>query len=261
MQAQLLKYTDKCFHSLGINLVLALSDSTIESIHSLRLNIKKIRTLLKIIDYKQSIRTEDKTVKALNNIFTYSGLLRDIHIEIQLLITFREQAENEYKSLIRILKNEQKKCEKLLKSSIVKLNPFDIVLLSKRIEQSFEMQSGESLVVILQKKAEYSKREFFQLIKGGLGENSLHRIRIVIKEYINILNLLRKGTGSSQINTSFIEELDNLQRRIGEWHDLKLLHEYVFNQGFNVPLLIGIIKNEKDKLQIEIKKNLLKIEI
>jgi len=261
MQAQLIKYTDKNFRAFGFNLILVASDSRIESIHNLRLNVKKIRTLLKIIDYKQNIKNSDKTVNALNNIFTYSGSLRDIQIQIQLLKTFKEQSDYQFSKIIQELKIEQKKEERRLKNAIIKLNPFDVVLLSQRVEQSLEKQSGESLVETLQKKAEYSKGEFLQLIKDDLGENSFHRMRIVLKEYINILNLLKKGTGSNQIDTFVFEKLDILQRRIGEWHDLKLLFEYILNQRLNVPILLGIIKNEKDKLQIEVNENLLNIGI
>ena len=261
MQAQLIKYTDKNFRAFGFNLILVASDSSIESIHNLRLNVKKIRTLLKVIDYKQNVKNNDKTVKALNNIFTYSGSLRDTQIQIQLLKTFKEQAENQFSKIIQALKVEQKKENRRLKNVIIRLNPFDIVLLSQRIEQSIEKQSDESLMLILQKKAERLKMEFVHELKEDIDENSLHRMRIVLKEYINILNLLKKGTGINLLDIINYKKLDILQRRIGEWHDLKLLFEYILNQRLNVPILLGIIKNEKDKLQIEVNENLLNIGI
>jgi len=261
MQAQLIKYTDKNFRAFGFNLILVASDSRIESIHNLRLNVKKIRTLLKVIDYKQNVKNNDKTVKALNNIFTYSGSLRDTQIQIQLLKTFKEQAENQFSKIIQALKVEQKKENRRLKNVIIRLNPFDIVLLSQRIEQSIEKQSDESLMLILQKKAERLKMEFVHELKEDIDENSLHRMRIVLKEYINILNLLKKGTGINLLDIINYKKLDILQRQIGEWHDLKLLHVYIVNHGFNASTLIGIIKNEKDKLHIEVKENLLKTRI
>lgn len=261
MQAELIKYANKCFRSLGFNLILVASDNTIEPIHRLRLNVKKIRTLLKILDYKHNIKNGYKTVKALNNIFTYSGSLRDIQIQIQLLKKFKEQAEDHFHNIMQMHKAELRKEEVRLKCSIKKLNQFDIILLNQRIEQLIEDQNSDSLTLLLQQKAESLKTEFICLMKDDIGENSLHRIRIVLKEYINIFNLLRKGTGSNQKNTSYLEKLDNLQRRIGEWHDLTLLYECLITRGLNIQSLIDIIKNERDKLKIEIKENLLKTEI
>jgi len=246
MQAQLLKSIDKCFCSLSSSLV-SVSDVSIESTHHLRLNIKKIRVFLKVIDYKQNVRPDSKTIKSINNIFTYSGLLRDTQVHIQILKTLNDQSDNEIEDLIALFKSDQKRWEKILKNSLKRLNPFNIVLLNQRIDNYIENQNDKTLKGFLEQKAREYQIEFLHLVSQVIEEDNLHRIRILLKEYINLLSIIKKDI-LAQIDISNLENLDNLQRKLGEWHDLKLLYDKILTLNPNTQNVLEIIKVKKDNL-------------
>lgn len=243
MQAQLLKYTDKCFRSLSFSLVSA-SDVSIESTHHLRLSIKKIRVFIKVIDYKQNVRPDSKTIQSINNIFTYSGLLRDTQVQLQILKSLNDKSKNEIEDLIALFKRDQKRWEKLLKNSLKPMNSFNIVLLNQRIDNYIENQNDKTLRGGLEQKAREYQIELLHIFNQMIEEDNLHRIRMLLKEYIYLLSILKKNI-LAQIDISNLENLDNIQRKLGEWHDLKLLYDKILTLP-SAQNVLEIIKVKKD---------------
>jgi CHAD domain-containing protein len=227
MQGQLIKYCDKCFLSITSNLYALGADCDRESVHKLRLSIKKLHVLLKLLDFWSNSRKKSKLLKRIDTMFLYAGNLRDIQIQIDLLKLYGNRIEEDVDRLIASLNKEQKKIEKKLKSKIISINPFDIVLLNQQIDNTIEMISDKALTEILHAKVEELMLLIKQNLNDNLDENILHKIRMQIKELIYSLSVMKKGSPVFKHSESFIKNLDKLQDKLGCWHDLKILLDWL----------------------------------
>lgn len=265
MQAQLIKYCDKCFLSITSNLYTLGADCDRESVHKLRLSIKKLHVLLKLLDFWSSFKRKSKLLKRIDTMFLYAGNIRDIQIQIDLLKTYSERIEVDIDRWIASLNKEQKKVEKKLKSKIVSINPFDIVLLNQQIDNAIEIISDNALTEVLHAKVEELMLLIKQNLNDNLDENILHKIRILLKELIYTLLLIRKGSTDFKFSESFMKSLDHLQENLGYWHDLKILLDWIntsvvaIEEPFNLKLAVESDKNLLfDQLTNDLKELLIK---
>lgn len=248
MQAQLLKYTDKCFSSLTTNLFDTKDNCTIEIIHKLRLNIKRLRTIFKILEYRMDKKIEFKVLEMIDRLFLYSGKLRDIQVQILLLKTFQNEIGEEVDIFISIFKKEKKRIEKEVVRSLQIIDPFDIVLLNQRLDNSIEALSDFSIETILQVKTVELFNQIKAIINSEPNEKSLHRIRIMLKELIYTLSVIKKGKNKFRFNPSIVASLKNLQQKLGEWHDLKVLFNKVESIKVESAKLAQIIEVDRNYL-------------
>jgi len=81
--------------------------------------------------------------------------------------------------------------------------------------------------------------------KNNPDEKALHRVRIKLKELIYTLSIIKKGSENLKFDIAIITYLKNLQLRLGEWHDLKVLIDYVNSIKGESAKLIKVIGFDK----------------
>jgi CHAD domain-containing protein len=255
MQAQLIKFCDKCFLSLTNYLFEIRENCYVDSIHKLRLSIKKIQLLFKIVGYNKGFKSENRLIKMIDRVFLYSGSLRDNHVQVTLLKLYSERVAGDTDYLISILKHDRRRIEKTLKSIVVKISPFDIVLLNQRIDNTIEELSSNQIICILQNNANELLLKMIKSVQVEPDEYTLHQIRIMLKELIYIYSILKKKRSSFEYNEALLISLDRLQLKLGSWHDLYVLYN-------RIPKLDRLKSDFTSLLHvIEVDKNLLRIEV
>ncbi len=264
MQVQLLNYSDKCFQSLISNLLNVGDGCSIESVHKLRLSIKRLRTLFKILDYSDSATKKTKLQKRIDSLFLYSGYLRDIHVQIDLIRIYRDQIEEVVDTFVSSLINEEKEIKKRYEKEKVKINPFEIVLLNQRLDNTIEELSDSMIENYLRTKIEEQFLLMSRRIDENLDENNLHRIRIMLKELIYTLSIIKKEKIKLKYSQSFVTSLNNLQQKLGRWHDLKVLFDRAIkanNLKIELVELLKFIEVDKNIIQNEVVDDLMKLKL
>lgn len=262
MQAQLLKYSDKCFLTLANNLYRVADGFNIEFVHALRLCVKKIHTLLKVIDYSDNCKKDSKILKKIDRVFFHSGNLRDIQVQILILKLYKNKKGVEIGYLIKHLMNGKKKEVMKFKRSIASISPFDIVILNQRVDEVVEKLTDATIECTCKDKAEELLRQIINSSKAINDENSLHHIRIMLRELIYILNIIKKNHKGFKYSKLFISELDDLQLKLGNWHDLKILLEDIgkFDCANRASALLQAIAIDKQLTQNDIIYDLSKLQ-
>ncbi len=205
------KYTNKRFSHLKKLLTKYALDQDPETLHGIRVEIKKLKVILQLVnEYVKGFHSHRHFVP-LRNIFRQAGQIREPQIFYELLLRYEiasvkdsqipgsaNQAilsgkfQSEIPGYIRILKMRKEKLEKYLD----KINPTQIRKYLKR-----------------------KTKKLSDLLQHNLSGIALHKARKAVKE------ILYLGPITKNPNSSLNPFLDQIQELIGQWHDQQLLLE------------------------------------
>ncbi|NVO12176.1 MAG: CHAD domain-containing protein [Bacteroidales bacterium] len=262
MQSLLIRYSDNSFNALENSLKSLGEDCSVELVHSLRLNIKKIRALITAIDYKGDSLNDILIFKRIDSFFIRLGYLRDGHVQMILLEFYRKRVGEEVDGIVDYINRGKKKINKSIEKKIRKINIFDIILLNQRFDETIESLDNEKIEEKVQQKVDLLFNQIVQLTSDDLGEEVLHRIRKLIKELIYIFSTIKKAKMNTKYNSSFTLFLNTLQQKLGRWHDLSVLVELINEidscSGRSKNLL-QVVEYDKRVIQMEIAGDLRKL--
>lgn len=253
MQTFILKYSDSCFISLTKNISKAVKGCSKSDVHILRLNIKKIWTILAILEKENTVLKESKTLNKVDKIFLHSGNLRDIQVESALLKSFKNPKDLYVKKIINSFKKKKNEGKDNLVKQLNKIDPFEVILLNQQVSEIIENIDKKDIEDNCKLYLQQLLSELMNKTKVDINEKSLHSIRILLKDLISILLLLKESKQNFQIDPKFAAYINSIQKKLGKWHDISVLLEKVRvmnNRKFeSIQQLIG---DDKKALQSKI---------
>lgn len=255
MQASLVNYCDRSFRSFAINIEMVQVDCTMDNVHNLRLNIKRLRVLFDLLaKYDRSLK-KIKIFNEIDRIFKYSGQLRDVQVETLILRSYKSRDESGVKDFAAILSYQKIESKRKLLNVLNKLNPFDLILLNQKLDDIIEILSSNSIQLKYNKHIQKLNLLLAKISKDKVDVNLLHSIRILIKEIIYTNALLKKCRLEQVNNPNFIIKLNQIQQNMGVWHDLVVLQKKIINLNSKkglFELLMGINNQELTIIEKEI---------
>ncbi len=212
------------------NLDIASNNKDKEAIHDLRVALKRVFALRKILkqsvfDYELSFKPQFHHVKT---IFRITGIIRDNQIMIN--HAHLRLTHNDYI-------NFRKVCNKTIKSSFIELNETlntqNIKKEVNAITQLFYSLDNLRADFVINECVNYiSENE--KLINQQLSilQCNYHLIRKWIKEQYYLLSIL-KDVYKYGINENLLSQKKELGSSLGDWHDLRVLHQHFIHAGLN----------------------------
>ena len=217
----------KTFNECHSNL---LEQTTEKDIHRLRTTLKKLKTFNILLD-GLLFRQKDFPVE-FSNLFKLSGEIRDIQIQQKIL----DEYEDGYKAyLLYVYEDRLKKFK--IKDNFEK----EIQYLTDKLNKVEDYHIDDQVITNIQTRIEISYDDIRSMIENISPEN-LHEIRIKIKRIYHTLLML------GELNN--IEKLDNIQEKIGLWHDHDVTIANI-KQFDNNLLIIKSLKKKRDSLYNE----------
>ncbi len=211
-----LRYVNKRFSNLEEELVSYTKDPEVEILHSIRVEIKKIKTLLLLIKYCSKKFKAHKTFIPLRTIFRRAGEIRQPDVFYRLLLLYQiqgvqDEAIPKSKSAVR------------LNDSFIRQIPAHLKTV-KRLRQIVSQQAGKINRRCIRKYIEKRKRALRSELHPRLHLDQLHKSRKAMKEIIYLSGVENGG-----------RKLDKFYRRIeslvGKWHDRQMLtYELIRNK-------------------------------
>lgn len=178
-----------------------------ETLHKLRVNIKKIRALLRLVQYDDPKFNYKKQYKPFRKVFRAAGKIREHDITAAILskhintttvpLTTLDAPTTKQLKKIAEQRKKIKKCANLLLKEL------------RRID-------SESIYTYLHMKREYLRQQLATMPP----EEKLHDLRKQIKDVIYLLNAVQQEEEFSL----FLSELEAL---IGKWHDKAVALNYL----------------------------------
>lgn len=194
------KYSRRRFGGLIALLKSYENSADAETLHAIRLEMKKLRTLFHLANASVKNFRRHKNFQPLRLIFKKAGKIRqaDIQNEIE---GKRIPEADERNKLRESFRKEARRNIKILKA------------LAKTINEQFEKIHREDLQVYLKKR----KTELRALMFPRLNQRGLHESRKIIKEILYLSNIGKKH------HDGLDPFFDKVQVVIGEWHDKQTL--------------------------------------
>ncbi len=235
-------YVNKQLIVFTSNLKMASENKNKEAIHDLRVALKRVFAIRNIL--KTTINDYDLSIKPyftpLKNIFKRTGTIRDHQILIQ--NAYNRLPHNEYIAF-------RKECNSTINNTHKNLLQYlNQITIDKEIRKTVKVFGILDLM-----RSEYITDSTSNIIKGHealikkelRSENcNFHLIRKWIKEQYYLYSLLTDFY-NHDIKDSIIAKKKDLGSKLGDWHDLRILHHHWIHSE-NTIEKENIIKLEND---------------
>ena len=220
-------YTTRC-QQIQKHFTLATTYFDVDSIHDLRVEIKRLRSFFQLIEWVTPAFNAKKNLRTLRKLFKSAADLRDIHVQQLLTRTWSQTlgvflseyyntlkhnefpARNEFAAFASHcdLQQEIDKNEKRLKQALA---PLTAAQISAKIY--------ERITHLLQQILTYSQ--------DGYEDKNLHKVRILTKETRYIAEIARQCFPEPGYDEQFIQQLKGIHQILGDWHDIQVAYTHL----------------------------------
>jgi CHAD domain-containing protein len=243
-------FLDENCKSLKQNFRIAKKMSSPDSIHDLRVAIKRLNALVQLISYRKNSNYRLKRNFAyLKRLFKAAGPLRDLQVLEELFVNFGES----FGSISDIMPDQfhidKKKAERDFLIFAKKYNQFKFNRLFKNI--GIQIQNMENKLLNIQ--IQNIRQSHLLMLKNFSNPDSdvynLHSARKIVKDFAYWLEMEDKET--TQNNDRFLQQKE-AGRYLGNWHDRMVLYNFLLSGKKN-----GLIKTKILKpIIIQVKKEM-----
>jgi len=194
-----------------------------EDIHHLRVDIKKLRAMLRLMQVLSPVDDREKSYRKLfSKIFNKAGEVREAQVNMELLESYELARNSPYAKRLQL--KEREGIVVLLKAMESFNNAQFEVAHAKQIQkvQSLpdDMVETASGTLLFQ---ELRKVISFKYVKSS---DPLHKIRIKLKAIVEIFVLLEEVHRHPHLST-FPQDIKQLNQMLGDWHDQQVLLEEI----------------------------------
>ena len=209
-----------------------------EELHLFRVQVKKLRAMLELLDSDSAKQLLSKDFKPVRKIFKHCGEIRSAYINLQFGVRYQFNNEEFLKNHLYEIEKGTNEVKELGKQYL-----HTIRTAHGGISHDLKAVSNRAVV-------KYYKLKLVSIANslGNLEFNDeLHNTRKQVKELIYNRKLAHDALeGQLQINNDY---LDKLQGTIGDWHDNMLAMELFMAEGLDFKPVITKIKRQNTRLK------------
>jgi CHAD domain-containing protein len=225
---------------------------TEEEIHRLRVDIKKIRAMLTLMELASKGRfNRKKHLKFFDRLFEHAGNLRETHVN-QTILDELEQDEcfgaaplqgaiANYRDHLVLLES---RAQQRLAQWLQHFKQRKLKKLNRRLKEKLAALNDNTVIESAEHFIARKAGKITRLRASLTGDRQLHKIRIHLKSMVEICQLANSMAPDGVLQKK-IEHIKNLESLIGRWHDYTVLIS-------SVSLYVGELKSKADESQQEI---------
>ena len=175
-----------------------------ELLHLLRVDIKKVNSILALLDANYDIRYD---TRILQKLFNKAGKIRELHLNVMLLKQLHCQPESVIVEFEKQKNELQEKLERSIPGYLKGVKQF-----RKEADFSFPLPEFRKIKKYLDKKRRKANRKFDDHTRSGM-----HSFRMKIKSLLFVCSVL-----PSKVKNKLGLPVDlwhDLQNEVGAWHD------------------------------------------
>jgi len=202
------KYLDKEWDIMNLYLKSFLDTGDQEALHKFRVQIKKLKAMLSLIEGSSGQNGLLKNFKPVRKVFQYAGNIREAHVNLQLTSNYGLKNDIFESGQQKIIEEGTAEFRNKSKKIIKNINNAQ-----KELKRQLPAMDDDSIAAYYKKQLELIAVNF---TVSGFTED-MHTNRKLIKILVYNHKLADKAlNGVLDFNTAY---LDKLQEAIGKWHD------------------------------------------
>ncbi len=230
MEKLLLEYCIKQHSNIAHYLNLCVERAEAESVHQLRVSIKKFRAVSTLLEYlmPETGRENKQQLGKLRELFKLAGQLRDSQVQLILFNYYKTELHIEDTGFEYFLKkNETSALRKFLAGfslfkKMVAGQPFHRLNLKK-----LEPNPAESLRPVASKLLEKRMKKLRKAVQAADSDSMLHNARIQLKQIRYMLGILTSQDSFFEKYDVAMAGLRVAEIQLGRWHDLVVFRETI----------------------------------
>jgi CHAD domain-containing protein len=215
--------------------LLAVSVFDSDSIHELRVEIKRLRAFLHLIGFINPVFRPEQSLQVIRSLFKSAGKIRDIHVQQNMARKHSSSLNLELSEYLNFLKEKEIRSRKKFSGAGKK---FDFGLFKKTwtgIRNALIYISGEYI--------QYKSEERFNILihkliafksHADFSDKDYHAIRILSKETRYTLEIKQKCFPEKKSDRDINDSLRGMHQALGKWHDNVLGMQFIksFKEDF-----------------------------
>ncbi|MDZ7741595.1 MAG: CHAD domain-containing protein [Bacteroidota bacterium] len=191
-----------------------------ESIHQLRLSVKRMRALysfLRFVDVKKTAKNELQKLKL---IYRPAGVLRDLHVQQDLLDVYEKRLNIKYGLFLSYLEEKEAIASTELSKSIAGFEAAVLLELTEKTTEILSRCNEQELARKAETVFEQHMDRIRKLNKLNTDKNkNLHEIRKILKQVRYLLNIFSvEADRIVNLQVSY-DRLNEIEKTLGNWHD------------------------------------------
>jgi len=207
----------------------AFHDLDVDSIHDMRVQIKRLRALFKLVGWIIPNFREANAFKPVRKLFKSAGPLRDVHVQQDLLRNWLSKAHHRHDTYYNYLKNREIEARPVFLKGAGRFDPRFFVKSRQGIEgllNAYDLQFLDFKIrqLIRNQIDELKYRKYME----GAGDPEYHQIRIGSKEIRYTLEIYMQSFQTSEILQTLNDQIRGLHQSLGQWHDIEIAESFYF---------------------------------
>ncbi len=191
-----------------------------ESIHQLRLSVKRMRALYSFFWFIEEEKTAKKELRKLKVIYQPAGMVRDLQVQQYLLDVYEKRLNIKYGLFRSYLEEKEAIASMELSRSIAGFDTAVFQELAEKTSEILSRYSEQQLVLKAETIFEQHMERIRQLNKLNTDKNkNLHEIRKILKKVRYLLNIFSVEADRIAMLRVSYERLKEIEKTLGNWHD------------------------------------------
>jgi len=203
------------------NFLMVLDDFNIEAIHKMRTSTKRLRALFILIEFLSGKNFKaKKQLKKIRALFRFSGRIREIQIEQQLILEYQTQLDQDYSTYLEYLKQrEHREIARFLKYL-----PSHTERESMLKDEKIKMAIDQLKMITIKKPAidfvKIKENKIRELTSKSHSNHRIHSNRTHLKQLYYLFEILTHLIKAEKLLDMTNERIREIEQYFGEWHDL-----------------------------------------
>lgn len=193
-----------------------------ELVHKLRLGIKKLKAIDFLAGYLPTYNNNLKVNYSveLKSLFKIAGKLRDIQVQIELLLSYEGKANTSLSEFRKwLIKDERKRMNRLSEVWQSQIMTDENPVNSNKSLELFRNTKDEDILLSACRALSELFNTARKLSYNKISNDDLHKIRIVTKQMRYIYSTVRHGCEDFVFEKISVETLREIEAAVGYWHD------------------------------------------
>jgi CHAD domain-containing protein len=230
-----------------------------EAIHDIRVSIKKIRTLLLLIDFiypgEWDIR---KRYKPYRSIFRRLGSIRDLQVQQKIGNHLQKRTGKSLEGYLSFLQERETNTRQHVNEWLHQHQQPDWDTLQEEIRHYY-FKTGKSTIISKAKEYVLSKISLAKELSSQNDRETVHRIRRLLKEARYMLDMMSVVLKEKFPDKKLQEMIKPVEDYLGDWHDRMVALDFLFlfekemvlfspRNKINIRPAVKIVMNESNRL-------------
>ena len=230
MEKLLLDYCLLQHRNIGHYLSLCVERAEAESVHQLRVSIKKFRAISKLLEYflpEGSYENREQLAK-LRALFKLAGQLRDAQVQVILFNYYLSELNFEATDFQYFLRKAEQSALKKFHSGFASFGRYIAEKPFRKLNHNLLKQSpDDAFHDKASKLIEKRLKKLRKAIQVVDSDSDMHKIRIQLKQLRYMVSALSENDACFEPFSIAIAELRLTEIQLGRWHDLTVFRETI----------------------------------